>query len=156
MLGSLDGSRRERREARSAGSAWQQVKKQPHWCLPPRWYPQPERNEPQIGPGSLWECPTCCLVWTSFGIFIDNDPDNWPRADLSTRPLFGVERWRITDKETQLPRERFTSNTAWLDELQHIELQEDNYDWRGIALLSNKFLRQLVNLNGGDWRSVLD
>lgn len=156
VIGNLDGSRKERREARGGASPWHEVKTQPHWCFPPRWYPQPDRGAVQPGPGSKWECPSCAIVWTSFGIFIDNDPDNWPRQDLSIQPLFGVERWRVVDKDEQLPRSRFTSQKAWLDNLGHVKLQEDNYDWRGIATLSNKFLRQLVNLNGGDWRAVLD
>lgn len=155
--GSMEGSRRARAAARaSVGSAWVEVKRQKHWCFPPRWYPQPERGEPQLGPLSRWECPSCSLIWTSFGIFIDNDREDWPRADLSTRPLFGVERWRVIDKEGQLPRNQFHDQKTWQDAMDHVKLQEDNYDWRGIALLSNKFLRQLVELNGGDWRNVLD
>lgn len=131
---------------------------QKHWCFPPRWYPQPERGEKQVGPHSKWECPSCFLTWTAFGIFIDNDPDNWPRQDLSIQPLFGVERWRVVDEERDrhLNRERFSSEMEQKLAEAHLKLQEDNYDWRGIALLSNKFLRELVDLNGGNWRSVLD
>lgn len=158
MRSTVDSSRKDRAQARAKGAAspWHEIRTQPHWCLPPRWYPQPDRGEPQIGPGSLWECPTCCIVWTSYDIWIDNDPDNWPRADLSIRPLFAVGRWRVADKETQLPRERFNSELAWKVNLAHIKVQEDSYDWRGINTLNSKLLRRLIEANGSEWRDVLD
>lgn len=158
MIGNLESSRKERAEARRAmvQSAWVHIEKEMHWCLPPRWYPQPERGQVQPGPGSLWECPSCNLVWTSFDIWLDNDRENWPRGDMSIRPLFAVGRWRIADKDVQLPRERFNSEAAWQRNLEHIKTQEDSYDWRGINTLNSKFLRRLIEVNGGTWRDVLD
>lgn len=142
--------------SRASEGCWQQVKAQPHWCLPPRWYPQPERGELQVGPGSKWECPKCALVWTSYGIWIDNEPDNWPRGDMAIKPLFAVGRWRVADRDVQLPRERFGNEAMWKSNLDHISTQEDSYDWRGIHTLNSKLLRRLIEANGSEWRDILD
>lgn len=121
---------------------------QKHWCLPPRWYPQPISSaERQIGEGSEWECPRCGIVWTSFGIWLDNDPDNWPRGDLDIKPLYAVGRWRVV-KDRDLAIAMVGKD--------NLENQEDSYDWRGIELLTNKFLRRVIELQGGSWRDILD
>lgn len=122
----------------------------------------PERGEVQIGPGSVWECPSCGLNWTSFGIWLDNDREDSPRGDMSTRPLFAVGRWRVVGREREefLARERFASDEKHQAACDHIETQEDSYDWRGIALLTNKFLRRVIELmpGGGEdvWRNTMD
>lgn len=166
MLGNIEGSRKERRLNQSHHTAWVEKKYQQHWCLPPRWYEQPEREGRQVGPGSVWQCPKCDIRWTSFGIWLDNDPDNWPRGDMTTRPLYAVGRWRVIgeDREEALnlltPKFRKDSlKSQWQLANDHLETQEDSYDWRGIALLSNKFLRRLIDLQSGEegsWRDILD
>lgn len=160
MIGGVEGSRRERALANRGQGLWFEIKKEEHWCFPPRWYPQPERGEVQVGPGSLWECAKCCLVWTSYGIWLDNDPDNWPRGDMAIKPLFAVGRWRIANREEQLPLSRFKSEEAWQLNLRNVDNQEDSYDWRGIHLLNNKFLRRIIELmpGGGEdvWRNTMD
>lgn len=160
MLGSVNHSRRDRASANKGNGGWVHIEKEQHWCFPPRWYPQPERGESQVGPGSQWECSVCCLVWTSYGIFLDNDADNWPRGDMSIRPLFGVARWRIADRNEQVPRSRFRTEDAYRLCLENIRNQEDSYDWRGINTLNNKFLRRIIELMPGGsedvWRNSMD
>jgi hypothetical protein len=79
---------------------------------------------------------------------------------MTTRPLFGVSRWRIADREVQLPRSRFNTEASWKKNLENIDNQEDSYDWRGVNTLNNKFLRRIIELMPGGsedvWRNTMD
>lgn len=168
MRSTIQHSRKERHLGQAHHTCWVEKKFQKHWCLPPRWYDQPERGEAQVGPGSVWQCPKgeCGIRWTSFGIWIDNDADNWPRGDMTIRPLYAVGRWRVIGEDREVAVQKltrwFVGRGLKLPEQQaedHISTQEDSYDWRGIALLSNKFLRRLIELQSGEegsWRDILD
>jgi hypothetical protein len=114
--------------------AWAKTEPLGHMCCPPNVYP------PGWGPGSLYVCPNCSLVWEAIGLMNRSDVYR-PLVD-GTKMLFGPKRWICMDGDNHGATDRVSGGRP-----ANIELQEGLYDWRDpgevLAEQNNEIIRLL-------------
>lgn len=93
--------------------------RRPHFCFPPRAYPQ------QIGPPSQWKCEVCEAVWEAHGIQLLDHASDYPVGGegRARRAIMGPESWEF----------KIQGRFDYAKSPEQINAEEDLYDFRPLG-----------------------